>query len=178
MKRIIFAALLALGVSGSPTASAQGLPDWSMGPSASFARFGFDGKDGSSDPTLSMLNGGVGWTWRWNTPARSKDGSLAYVSLDLTALADLSTLPSSGGLSFAAGPSFLNGLLGLEAGVKLFKVYDGTPTEGLFTLAGGRRNVFFLLEFSVNVLFDRVSPPLGGLAAPPVERRPFNYVGF
>ena len=172
MRRLI--AALALLASCLQPAFAD-VPTWSTGPSVAFARFGFDGKPGSSDPSLTVLHGGAGWTLRYNTSIRSKDGQTAYVSIDGTALADLATLPTSGGLSLSAGPSFLNGLFGVQTGVKLFEVADGQPTEGLFTLTGGRREVFFLLALSVNFVLSMPAEEHVGMTAQPPAQLPANY---
>jgi len=151
------------------------VPTWSTGPSVTFIRSGFD--CGPSDAAcLTMLRAGAGWTLRYNTGIRSPDGQTAYVSIDGTLFADLSTLPTSGGMSIAAGPSFYNGLIGLEAGYKLFEVIDGASTEGLFTLDGGRRNLFFLVSLSVNLLLSpKLTLPSGAQPAPlpPNYFRPF-----
>lgn len=153
------------------------VPDWSQGPSVAAMAFRFDCRPGGSDPCVKALGAGAGYTLRWNSPARSRDGQLAYVSLDLTALADFSSMPASGALSVAAGPSFFNGLVGVQAGYKLFELVDGAPTEGLFALAGGRRNAFFLLSLSINFAFGQLphTAQYGAVLVPPAADPPNYY---
>jgi len=172
MKNILVGLLMLIG--GAARAE---VPDWSTGPSLAFARFGFDSKPGSSDPSLNVLRAGAGWTLRRNLSMRSPDGQVAYLSLDGTLLADLGTLPTSGGMSVAVGPSFYNGLFGVQVGYKLFSVVDGAPTEGLFTLDGGKRNLFFLLSISINLAtgMPQLTPSTAAGAAPAPTHLPPNY---
>jgi hypothetical protein len=145
------------------------VPIFSTGPSVSFFRFGFKLNDPSNASSgdkagVDVLAAGVGWSVRWN-PSKlvSKDGQVSYMSLDGTIFGNLGALPTSGGMSIAAGPSFYNGLVGLEVGYKLFELTDAPnrPMEGLFAGGyGGRRNVFVLVNMSVNLLFQGSNPTL------------------
>jgi hypothetical protein len=135
------------------------VPLLSTGPSVSFGRLGFE-RDLTNPrvdkPNFRFLTAGAGWTLRINPPKLvSADGRIAYMSWDATALVQLTTLPVAGGLSVATGPSFYNGLVGLQVGAKLFEFSQDGPAEGLLALAGGRRNLFFLVSLSTNLLFDR-----------------------
>jgi len=152
------------------TAAAQ-VPDWSHGPTVAFGRFGFDCAP-TNDACFTMLKAGAGWTLRRNF-AFSPNRQLAYASFDMTALADLSTLPSSGALSIAAGPSFWNGLVGIEAGVKLFEVGDGIPTAGIMAGEFGRRSWFSLISLNIGQFILGELPKSGGAKAG--LSKPFNY---
>jgi hypothetical protein len=81
----------------------------------------------------------------------SSDGRVAYMSWDVTGLAQLTTLPVAGGLSVATGPSFDNGLIGIQVGAKVFELSQHGPVECLLALSGGRRNLFFLVSLSTNL---------------------------
>lgn len=79
-------------------------------------------------------------------------------------------------MSLAVGPSFYNGLVGCQVGYKLFEIVDGAPTEGLFALEGGRRNLFFLISLSINFAIGelpRAAVPIGVQPAP--AHLPPNY---
>jgi hypothetical protein len=165
----------------SAGAARAGVPLISTGPSVSFGRFGFerDQNNPSVDkPAFRVLAAGAGWTLRIN-PRKlvSADGRIAYLSWDASAFAQLTTLPIAGGLAVATGPSFYNGLFGVQVGYKLFELSEDHPAEGAFALTGGRRNVFFLVSLSTNLLFIRKQPP-GSAAATSAQPPLPNYIHF
>jgi hypothetical protein len=177
--RSVLCALLVLA--STAVARAQ-VPLVSTGPSVSFGRLGFQrdlNHPGVDKPGFNVLAAGAGWTLRINPPKLvSADGRVAYMSWDVTGLAQLTTLPVAGGLSVATGPSFYNGLVGIQAGAKLFELTQDGPTEGLLALTGGRRNLFFLVSLSTNLQFGQGRPPASAKSAAISERAPPNYIRF
>jgi hypothetical protein len=154
------------------------IPAWSTGPTVAFTRFGFvrdtNGGDASS---VTAVNAGAGWSLHWNVGRNMlpMERNVCPVSIDFTALASLQSLPSAGGMDVAVGPSFWNGVLGVEIGVELFRIIDNTASEGLFALNGGKRAMFFLLNINIGQF------EIGGGTAPPgalkaaLPRSRFNY---
>jgi hypothetical protein len=171
--------LLLLRMTGAVHAQ---VPLISTGPSVSFGRLGFQ-RDTTNPAvnkaTFDVLAAGAGWTLRVN-PSKlvSSDGRVAYMSWDATALAQLTTLPIAGGLSIATGPSFYNGLIGLEVGVKLFEFSQAHGPEGLLAWAGGRRNVFFLISLSTNLLLGSNAPTDSAGTRASAEHPLPNYIRF
>lgn len=141
------------------------VPTISTGPSVSFFRFGFKLNDPTNAKSgdkagVDVLAVGAGWSLHYNpTVFQSADHQIAYASLTGTVLGQFDTLPISGGLAVAAGPSFYNGLVGLQVGYSLFNLSANLPMEGLFAGgAGGRRNVFVLCNVSINLLLQGSNP--------------------
>jgi hypothetical protein len=173
---LVMLVLLLLAAAGVARAD---IPLMSTGPSVSFGRLGFEHdpeQPGADKPTFRALAAGAGWTLRFNPPQLvSKDGRIAYMSWDLTALAQLATLPLSGGMSLATGPSFYNGLIGIQVGCKLFEFSEEHEPEGVLLGAGGRRNLFFLVSLSTNLTFlkDKAAAKSATSVA---ERAPANYI--
>jgi hypothetical protein len=175
---LLFAVLFTIGLGACEREARADVPQFSTGPSVSFFRFGYKLND-PADVTkgdkagVDVLAIGAGWSVHWNPSALvSKDGRIAYMSLTGTALAQLNALPVSGGLALAVGPSFYNGLFGLQVGYKMFELAENRPMEGLFAGgAGGHRNVFVLLNVSMNLLFAKPAGAKGAPMGPP----PPNY---
>ena len=173
-------ALLSVFMAVPSRSALADVPTISHGPTVAFMRFGF-AKDPSNPtnntPTFNMITAGAGYGVELNPRAfLSPDKKIEWLSIDVTAFAQLSSLPKGGALSLAVGVSTYNGLLGIQVGGDLFNIVDGQDTEGLFTLSGGVRNIYFLIPIHFNFGSAPPPPPPGAMAAPP-EHLP-NYIYF
>jgi hypothetical protein len=66
---------------------------------------------------------------------------------------------------------------GIQVGAKLFEFSQDGPVEGLLALSGGRRNLFFLVSLSTNLLLG--AKPLAGAKFASISDRPLpNYIRF
>lgn len=184
---ILVAAYAALftGILGMVFASCErdahaDVPLISTGPSAGFTRIGWKAKDPTrlnlgNDTSIDVLAAALGWSLRINPPKLCPK-NVCWMSWDFTLFANISGLPTSGGVSLATGPSFYNGLGGFEVQYNLVSGYDvpGRGPEGLFTgNNGGIRNLAFLFTVSTNLLLKILpgSSSKVGVAGPP----PPNY---
>ncbi len=177
--------VLFLGIFGMVAASCEqaahaDVPLISTGPSVGFTRIGWKAKDPTrlnlgNDTSIDALAAALGWALRINPPKLCKN-NVCYMSWDFTLFANVSGLPTSGGISLATGPSFYNGLGGFQVQYNLISGYDvpGRGPEGLFTgNNGGIRNLAFLFTVSTNLLIQKLmgSPSKVGVSGPP----PPNY---